>query len=175
MQLSIHAYFVLRKCEPSADGPLQRNAVYAYVSTWHVRILSAWRALPNTPIQCTHSRYMLEHCTQWYMAAPKILRRFPLHLGIGTDICHVVRIHRILKSSRGTRFVQKILNTDERAHPKIQWLLGGQTQLAPTWLDANSHSPGPHPDARQPKAEEAHDHPTLSQDIQVAASFMAGR
>lgn len=108
------------------------------------------------------------------MAASRALRKFPFNLGIGTDICHVVRIRGILKSSRGQRFVQKILNINERAHPKIQWLLAsrlenGQAGTLYTQRTLKAHT------------EEALRNPSQSQpgpdteSIEVAATFMAGR
>lgn len=41
------------------------------------------------------------------------LRPFPLALGLGTDICHVVRIHNILRGPRRGRFVRRILAPEE--------------------------------------------------------------
>ncbi|KAH7165602.1 hypothetical protein EDB81DRAFT_259082 [Dactylonectria macrodidyma] len=43
------------------------------------------------------------------------LRTFPFPLNIGTDICQISRIYRILSSSRGKRFVNRILAPEEIA------------------------------------------------------------
>lgn len=39
---------------------------------------------------------------------------FPYPLRIGTDICRIGRIERILRSVRGPRFVQRLLSPEER-------------------------------------------------------------
>lgn len=44
----------------------------------------------------------------------KPLRAFPLPLNVGTDICQISRVYRILKTSRATRFVNRILANEER-------------------------------------------------------------
>ncbi|CAN8102962.1 unnamed protein product [Discula destructiva] len=114
------------------------------------------------------------------MAAPRILRKFPLNLALGTDICHVARIRRILSSSSGHRFVKRILNDNERAHPKIQWLFKSATQAngSPKYEKTSELDPV---SSAKMLAEEASDDPSPlqsgpgSQDIQVAAAFMAGR
>ncbi|KAK1598296.1 uncharacterized protein LY79DRAFT_285142 [Colletotrichum navitas] len=41
-------------------------------------------------------------------------RRFPFPLNIGTDICQVSRIYRLLASDRGVRFLQRVFTKDER-------------------------------------------------------------
>lgn len=88
------------------------------------------------------------------MATHRVLRRFPYNLNIGTDICHVVRIRSILASSRGRRFVDRILTADERRHPKIQRFLDViPTQDAP--LGENGEP--------------------ISRELQTAATFLAGR
>lgn len=43
------------------------------------------------------------------------LRAFPLAINVGTDICQISRIHGILRSPRGTRFVNRILAPEERS------------------------------------------------------------
>lgn len=40
---------------------------------------------------------------------------FPVPLTVGTDICQISRIFRVLASARGSRFVDRILTPDERA------------------------------------------------------------
>lgn len=107
------------------------------------------------------------------MAAPRALRRFPFDLNLGTDICHVVRIRGILGSSRGARFVQKILNHEETRHPKIRRLLQNQ---------------GPHdsenmreprrvafPDVVQGGTSRPLKGGPSAHELQAAATFMAGR
>lgn len=89
------------------------------------------------------------------MATQRALRVFPYNLTVGTDICHVVRICNILASSRGGRFVHKILGPEERDHPKIQRFI------------------------RSPKCEDQDASASVSNltalELQVAATFMAGR
>lgn len=110
------------------------------------------------------------------MAATRALRRFPFNLNLGTDICHVVRIRGILESSRGTRFIQKILNHEERRHPKIQRILEDQSSHAygvmgearhVASLDIAELAPNeiPHSLKGGPSSHE----------LQAAATFMAGR
>lgn len=41
-------------------------------------------------------------------------RPFPLPINIGTDICSITRILRILKTEKGTRFVERVLSERER-------------------------------------------------------------
>lgn len=111
------------------------------------------------------------------MAAQRVLRRFPFNLNLGTDICHVVRIRGILDSSRGARFVEKILNNEERHHPKIRRILV-QDQAC---HDGSMRDP--RNDAFFDAAKRAHGETTRSSDagpstheqLQVAATFMAGR
>ncbi|CAH0033628.1 unnamed protein product [Clonostachys rhizophaga] len=43
------------------------------------------------------------------------LRAFPLPINVGTDICQISRIHRILEGPRAARFVDRILGPHERA------------------------------------------------------------
>ncbi|KAM5348363.1 hypothetical protein ACJ41O_008187 [Fusarium nematophilum] len=45
----------------------------------------------------------------------KPLRAFPFPLNIGTDICQISRIYRILSGPRATRFVNRILSPEELA------------------------------------------------------------
>lgn len=109
------------------------------------------------------------------MAAPRILRKFPFNLGIGTDICHVVRIESILKSSRGIRFVQKILNPDERSHPKIQWLLKSQSQPILSFQDERIRPTASSSGAERRKMNDENGGPESAHSIQTAATFIAGR
>lgn len=109
------------------------------------------------------------------MAAPRILRKFPFNLGIGTDICHVVRIESILKSHRGIRFVQKILRPDERSHPKIQWLLKSQSQPVLSFQDERIRPTASSSGAERRKMNDEHGGPKSAHNIQTAATFIAGR
>ncbi|SPQ25257.1 60bd37af-2f45-4256-9954-3de067f1fd9b [Thermothielavioides terrestris] len=43
---------------------------------------------------------------------------FPYPLRIGTDICRIGRIQRILQSARGPRFIQRVLAPEELAHTR---------------------------------------------------------
>ncbi|KAJ9136443.1 hypothetical protein NKR23_g9841 [Pleurostoma richardsiae] len=57
---------------------------------------------------------------------------FPFPLSIGTDICHIPRIHRILQHSerRRLQFVRRVLNATETARPHLRepiaWILDGR-------------------------------------------------
>ncbi|KAK1988668.1 hypothetical protein LZ30DRAFT_469552 [Colletotrichum cereale] len=42
-------------------------------------------------------------------------RPFPFPLNIGTDICQISRVYRLLASGRGARFLQRVFTKDERA------------------------------------------------------------
>lgn len=115
---------------------------------------------------------------QTSMSGQRILRRFPFPLNLGTDICNVNRIRRILESSRGVRFVQRILNDDERGHPKIQCILNNGTPLS---IDQSAKSPVPtikhHADvaaAHGKNPSPSKPAPNLD-EMQLAATFMAGR
>lgn len=106
------------------------------------------------------------------MAASRVLKKFPLNLGIGTDICQVSRIRRMLSLPRAHDFVQKILNTNERAHPKIQWLAESPTLEEKEII-------------KEPTAEPSLVHVSNGRDtprigprptaLYEAATFMAGR
>lgn len=109
------------------------------------------------------------------MAAKRALRRFPFNLNLGTDICHVVRIRGILESSRGVRFIQKILTQEERGHPKIRRILEDRSAheesigeslhvASPGFVKPNSGKTTP----RLPSGPSTH-------ELQAAATFMAGR
>jgi holo-[acyl-carrier protein] synthase len=49
------------------------------------------------------------------MASRAVPLPFPLR--IGTDICQVSRIYRILRSPRGPRFVRRVLTEEEISRP----------------------------------------------------------
>lgn len=51
---------------------------------------------------------------------------FPFPVHIGTDICHVPRILRILTGPHGERFVEKVLNEKERDQVKWRELWEGR-------------------------------------------------
>lgn len=113
------------------------------------------------------------------MAVRRVLNQFPLNLNIGTDICHVVRIRTILESARANRFIHKILNVEERGHPKIQWMLSRDASAA---TSRKGRPPGRMQDP-QASEREAHGDSSSSstglgqrpQELQVAATFLAGR
>lgn len=103
------------------------------------------------------------------MSGQRILRRFPFALNLGTDICHVTRVRKILESPRASRFVQRILSDEERRHPKIQCILNKEhspssgrsamsSVVAAGVKDHSPSTPAPDPD-----------------ELQLAATFMAGR
>lgn len=115
---------------------------------------------------------------QIQMSGQRILRKFPFSLNLGTDICHVTRIRKILESSRGSRFVQRILNVEERRHPKIQCILNNDK--SPSMVQP-AKSPGPMVKHHTGSAAaEGKDHSpsaatTSLEELQIAATFMAGR
>lgn len=47
------------------------------------------------------------------------LRPFPFPLNVGTDICQISRIYHILRSPRGTRFVQRVLAPEEQGARRV--------------------------------------------------------
>lgn len=98
------------------------------------------------------------------MAARRVLKKFPLNLNIGTDICHVVRIRNILESARAKRFIQKVLNAEERGHPKIQWMLAHDASASTA---KRACPPGQMQGPRVVERE--------ARELQVAATFLAGR
>lgn len=55
------------------------------------------------------------------MARP-LLRAFPLPLGVGTDICHIPRIYKILSGPESARFIKKVMTDDERKDPWLLWV-----------------------------------------------------
>lgn len=112
------------------------------------------------------------------MSGQRILRKFPFALNLGTDICNVTRIRRILESTRGARFVQRILNDEERGHPKIRCILNNG---APLDMSQSLSSPGPtvkhHTggvEAHEKTLSSSKPAPNLD-ELQLAATFMAGR
>lgn len=115
---------------------------------------------------------------QTSMSGQRILRKFPFPLNLGTDICNVNRIRRILESSRGVRFVQRILNDDERGHPKIQCILNNGP---PQSVRQSAKSPGPTIEHHTNVAAAHGKNPSPSKptpnldEMQLAATFMAGR
>lgn len=49
---------------------------------------------------------------------------FPLPLALGTDICRVSRISRVLSHpTRGPRFVERVLAPEERELPRVKKVL----------------------------------------------------
>jgi holo-[acyl-carrier protein] synthase len=112
------------------------------------------------------------------MSGQRILRKFPFALNLGTDICHVTRIRKILESPRGARFVQRILNDDERRHPKIQCILNNDHSPSTGQPAKSTGLMGEHHTAvaavggkdRSPSTTA----PSLD-ELQLAATFMAGR
>lgn len=61
------------------------------------------------------------------MMAPK---PFPLPLTVGTDICQISRVFRILASPRGGRFVDRVLTPGERAASAALRAGGTRTAVA---------------------------------------------
>lgn len=84
----------------------------------------------------------------------------------------------MLESARAGRFIQKILNAEERDHPKIEWMLrvpapeAVGARLDPPGNTAEAEPSGTKPDADSVTASRASPAPT---ELQVAATFLAGR
>lgn len=83
----------------------------------------------------------------------------------------------MLESARAGRFIQKILNAEERNHPKIEWML---REAAVGAVDARPHPSGTTADAERSGTDPDADlvaspaSPAPS-ELQVAATFLAGR
>ena len=104
------------------------------------------------------------------------MRKFPFALSLGTDICHISRIHKILESSRGARFVQRILNDEERRHPKIQCILNNGPS-ASMGHSASDETRSRHTGIAA-ACEKNTSVPTAApnlDELRLAATFMAGR
>lgn len=86
----------------------------------------------------------------------------------------MVRIRSILASSKGRRFVHKILAHEERSHPKIQRFLGSQDASAGTSKGTPSSCVNHATELMQQETLSAKKGLT-SHDLQAAAAFMAGR
>jgi holo-[acyl-carrier protein] synthase len=96
----------------------------------------------------------------------KLLRPFPFPLNIGTDICQISRVYRILASPRATRFVNRILAPEELAHHDAR------LQVLTRAPSARSH--GKTSDA----VPEKDTHESLAArdpELWKCAAFMAGR
>jgi holo-[acyl-carrier protein] synthase len=87
------------------------------------------------------------------------MQAFPFPLNIGIDICQISRIYRILCSPQGTRFVKRILSSEELARKDARLNI----------LDKVQRPDG----AGTPQSHEqlAAKHP----DIWSCAAFVAGR
>ncbi|KAL2021075.1 hypothetical protein VTK56DRAFT_7494 [Thermocarpiscus australiensis] len=57
---------------------------------------------------------------------------FPFPLRVGTDICRVGRVARILRGARGPRFIRRVLAPEELASPRpaVAAILGGRVAAA---------------------------------------------
>jgi holo-[acyl-carrier protein] synthase len=86
---------------------------------------------------------------------------FPYPLHVGTDICCVARIARILRSSQGPRFVRRVLTPEElaRARPAVHDVLRRARETA----------------ERGEVGENGREEKRVALLYQGAAEFMAGR
>lgn len=112
------------------------------------------------------------------MSGPRILRRFPFALKLGTDICHVIRIRKILESSRGTRFVQRILNEEERGHPLIRCILDDRPSIREAKVLGSHYQTINHHTgvtAAHGKISSPLRTGPSFEELRLAATFMAGR
>lgn len=81
---------------------------------------------------------------------------FPFPLRVGTDICQISRIQRILQSPRAPRFVRRVLTAEEISRPD-------QDPLTITLKATES---------RLAQGQESN---APTSQLQKAAAFMAGR
>lgn len=103
----------------------------------------------------------------------RIVRRFPLNLSLGTDICQITRIRKILTTGRAQAFVRKILTEKERTHPKIEWILE-QTQAGKGLPNLSCLPPRSSMRLSIPGFEEPQK-PPVELMLDQSAKFMAGR
>lgn len=97
---------------------------------------------------------------------PRILP-FPFPLNVGTDICQISRIHRILSGGRARRFVRRVLAPQEVFHPSVF------QREALAWLVREEPKASRHASLEdQGKGTEA---TKLGPDLRKAAEFLAGR
>ncbi|KAH7145853.1 hypothetical protein B0J13DRAFT_329482 [Dactylonectria estremocensis] len=102
----------------------------------------------------------------------KPMRPFPFPLNIGTDICQISRIYRVLSSPRGTRFVKRILAPEEHAVEDVR-------------LNVLTRTPGLSDNSRPLEAtiatamrqgQQAHEAlAALDHEMWKCAAFVAGR
>jgi holo-[acyl-carrier protein] synthase len=85
---------------------------------------------------------------------------FPFPITVGTDICQISRIFRVLASARGSRFVDRILTPSERAASAV--LRDGK--LKPALLQAGDLDGGSWADLKRAEPQ-----------LWKKAQFMAGR
>lgn len=89
------------------------------------------------------------------------LRAFPLPINVGTDICQISRIYRILEGPRAARFVDRILGPHERATAASRLLplrTGGNRSSLASSSVSTARSGGPRDD-----------------ELWKTAAFIAGR
>ncbi|KAF4449486.1 hypothetical protein F53441_7256 [Fusarium austroafricanum] len=98
----------------------------------------------------------------------KPLRAFPLPLNIGTDICQISRIYRILFSPRATRFVNRVLTPEELAKKDARLNILDSVRAQQCKLQLNLHGGR--------KTLQTHDQ-LASNDPEMwkCAAFIAGR
>ncbi|KAH8884816.1 hypothetical protein GQ53DRAFT_697131 [Thozetella sp. PMI_491] len=88
---------------------------------------------------------------------------FPLPLHVGIDVCHITRIHAILASPRGPRFIRRVLAAEELARPR---------ESVAKLLKQDATRSGGSPVSKWP-AERGNLGP--NSPLWEAAAFMAGR
>ncbi|CAH0048919.1 unnamed protein product [Clonostachys solani] len=98
------------------------------------------------------------------------LRAFPLPINVGTDICQISRIRRILEGPRAARFVDRILGPHERAAAasRLLPLRTGRLAGSPGAKgDRNSHVP--------PSVSAVLSGGSRDDELWKTAAFIAGR
>ncbi|KAI5463184.1 hypothetical protein BGZ63DRAFT_402522 [Mariannaea sp. PMI_226] len=100
----------------------------------------------------------------------KPLRPFPFPLNIGTDICQISRIYRILDSPRAIRFVNRILAPQELARNDARLRVLKRTSDARSGLKSSSS------EITTPGAQLAHESlAARDPELWNCAAFLAGR
>ena len=100
------------------------------------------------------------------------MRPLALPFRVGTDICRIPRVYRILASARrGPRFVRRVLTAEERREPRCRAVLGAVLDETGEGEGGGAGRAAPGRVRGVPPARA----PTVDPGIWKAAEFMAGR
>ncbi|CAI6089799.1 unnamed protein product [Clonostachys chloroleuca] len=95
------------------------------------------------------------------------LRAFPLPINVGTDICQISRIYRILEGPRAARFVDRILGPHER--------VVAASRLLPLTLVGSPGTEGNRDSLMPPLTPAARSGVSRDDELWKTAAFIAGR